>query len=89
MQDECNEQEVRASETPSLQEFHDGDIVRCPDFPRTRFRIKHVATNGKDSCASFEPVKKDGSRDRRWDVGFTGNLVGCTLIERCERESKL
>lgn len=61
--------------------FRDGDIVRHPDHPRTRFRLSGV----KDGRAHFEPVKKDGTRDRRWDVGFSGALIGYTLIERQEQ----
>lgn len=69
------------------QQFHDGDIVRHPDHPRTRFRLSNVkrSESGAYSTASFTPVKKDGTRDRRWDVGFSGALIGYTLIERQEQ----
>lgn len=61
-----------------MAEFQDGDIVRHPDYSRTRFRLVDVQGNS----ATFKPVRKDGTRDRRWDVGFSGSVEKCVLIER-------
>jgi hypothetical protein len=58
--------------------FRDGDIVRHPHYPKSLFRLSRVLKG----MASFEPVKKDGTRDRRWDVGFTGCLDKCGLYKR-------
>ncbi len=62
------------------QQFHDGDIVTLPQYPRTRFCLSEVT----DTRARFLPVKKDGTRDRRWDVGFSGSVQvpGICVIER-------
>jgi hypothetical protein len=70
--------------TVDNMELHDGDIVTLPEHPRTRFRLEAV----KNGYASFKPVKKDGTRDRRWDVGFTRTLAGVTRLSEKEKASK-
>lgn len=58
--------------------FQIGDIVRYPGYTTTRFCISAIRGNQAD----FEPVKKDGTRDRRWYIGFSGWTDGCILLER-------
>lgn len=64
-------------------DFQNGDIVKVPDYRTSRFRLSGVKLDyGEYGWASFDPVKKDGTRDTRWDIGFSGSLYGCTLVER-------
>lgn len=52
-----------------MNSFQDNDIVSRVDAPSVRCRITHVKNGG----AVFEVIKKDGTRDKRWQR-WSGNL---------------
>jgi hypothetical protein len=56
--------------------FKSGDIVTTGNGKQW-YRLGQV----RDQCyAVFTPIRRDGERDRRWDVGFSGSLNGFRLV---------
>ncbi|MBO0792726.1 MAG: hypothetical protein J2P36_17510 [Ktedonobacteraceae bacterium] len=54
--------------------FQPGVIVRHRQNPSQWLRLQAVTSSEYGLVGSFEPIKRDGTRDYRFAVGYTGNL---------------
>lgn len=56
-----------------------GGFARSTNAPVV-YRIESL----KDGWVSVVPVKRDGSRDRRWGPGWSGLITGLIAVVQCK-----